>query len=143
MISLARQLAIRQEVAAMFSDDGEASSMRADYEDRLYRYGAASSANYALEVAGTKPRPKNAPTPKPVRLCATAGCSEHVRWKRVRCVVHANEHRLAMTRARTARLYAAISAEGRCLACRKPLGAEENKWRHKACEKRLRGVKHG
>jgi hypothetical protein len=141
MISLARSLALRQEVEALFADDGEASSLHEDFEDQLHRnFGAAGQANRSVVVTPPKPCEKKvAPAPKPPRPCAVCGVptSKFAR----RCRPHAEEHRLAMMGMRTKRLYAARRAAGLCVMCGKQLGFETGRWRHEACQARTRGEK--
>jgi hypothetical protein len=167
VISLARRLALRQEVEEIFADDGEGAADRAGYEDDLRRAGVGSeiakAAARSLRPCHDCPSPRDAgrqycepcrarrrkvtqdaaerKSRKAPRPCAATGCAASVAWRQERCPPHANEHRLEGMRRRTARLYAARHADGVCVLCRRPLGRETGRWRHKVCQARTRGAK--
>ncbi len=165
MISLARRLAMRQEVEALFADDGEVD------EGDIYDAGLRFDSSIAEEVSrahivsyrtcvsceaavgeykhfckpcAIKARrasyAKHDKKRRPLvegKTCRTCGkpCSKFAN----RCGECANKHRLEAMRERTKRSYAARRAAGLCVMCKKPLGVESGRWRHEACHERTRG----
>src|SRR5574343_1054487 len=128
MISLARRLALRQEVESLFDEQAD---RVADARDGI----DDGSADALTTIRGARPakRPKAPASPVPLyrgHPCADCGTDTGRRGKKV-CDEHARRRNADAMLKR----YYELHKQALCVLCRKPTGGP---WRHTECARRVR-----